>query len=69
MSEEHVCQNNHHTADKPAYGQATVHFWYGSTHDLKGGSLYLCDECGEKAIELLKKEFGIKDFLKPIEEF
>ena len=69
FEQEFICDNKNHTSDKPAYGMITIHFWYGSKNDLKAGSIHVCDECGKKMISLLKKEFGIKDFLKQIEEF
>ncbi len=69
MSEELICQNVNHPSEITAHGQVSISFWYGSKNDLKQGTINLCDDCGEKAIAILTKEFGVKDFLKPIEEF
>ena len=65
---EFICDNSIHTDEHPAYGQLTIHFWLGSKNDMKQGTVHLCDKCAENVISLLKKELGIKDFLKPIEE-
>lgn len=67
--QDFVCDNKHHVEDTLAYGMISIHFWYGSKNDMKAGSIHVCDECGEKLISLLKKELGVKDFLKQIEEF
>lgn len=67
--EEIVCDNSAHSTEQPAHGQLTIHFWYGSKHSMKQGTLHLCDECADDVLFLLKKEFKLKDFLKPIEEF
>ncbi len=64
---EFACDNPYHE-QTVAHGQLSMHFWYGSQHDLKQGQIHLCDKCAEKVMYLLKQEFGIKDFLKPIEE-
>lgn len=66
---EPICENVKHTSETPAFSQVMIHFWYGSKNDMKQGSLHLCDECSDKLIHLLKKEYGVKDdFLKPMIE-
>lgn len=69
MSAEHVCQNKNHTGETPAFGILTIHFWYGSKNDMKAGSVHLCDECSDKLIKTLKKEYGVEEnFLKNVIE-
>ena len=53
---------------KDAFGQLYFHFWYGSKNDMTAGGLHLCDNCADKTLHLLTKEFAVKDFLKPIIE-
>lgn len=66
---EFLCDNEHHHGEEhPAYGQLTIHFWYGSEFDMKQGALHLCDECSKDIMFLIKKEFGTKKFLNPIIE-
>jgi hypothetical protein len=66
---EFICDNCNHDKEYPAYSQLALHFWYGSKNDMKQGNIHLCDECAENMIYLVKKEFGIKNFLTTIEEF
>lgn len=65
---EHVCQNSHHTDEKPAYGQVTVHFWDGSEYEMKQASLYICDECGKNIVSYLEKQLGKNKILSDIIE-
>lgn len=66
---EFICDNTCHSKEQPAFGQLSIHFWYGSQFDMKQGTVHLCDECAKNMMFLLKKEFGLKEnFLKPIIE-
>jgi hypothetical protein len=65
---EFICDCPQHKEKIPAFGLLSLHFWNGSEYAFKQGQLHLCDKCAEDIMYLLKKEFGVKDFLKPIEE-
>jgi hypothetical protein len=39
-------------------GNLWLTFGYGSKHDMSEVSIDLCDECADKLLEYLKKEFG-----------
>lgn len=69
LKDEFICDNPSHSNESEAHAQVTVHFWYGSKNDMKQGSIHLCDECADKVISFLEKEFQLKNFLKPIAEF
>lgn len=52
-----------------AFGLLSMHFWYGSKHDMKQGSVHACDVCADKIIKYIKDTFHIEKFLTNIEEF
>ena len=52
--------------ERECYSELKTASWYGSTHDLTGVEIHLCDECLEGMYKLLEERFGIKP--KDIEE-
>ena len=44
--------------DRECNGHMWLTFGYGSKHDMQEMSLDMCDECADKFLAYLKKEFG-----------
>lgn len=64
--------NSEFTCDacgEEAFGQVSVHFWYGSKNDMKQGQVHICDDCAEEVIKYLQQKFNKEKFLIEINEF
>ncbi len=64
-----ICDNPIHDKEMPAFSQLMLHSWYGSKYEMTQGSIHLCDSCAKTAQLIIQNEFGIKNFLKNVEEF
>lgn len=51
-----------------AFGQLSIHFWYGSKMDMSQAQIHLCDDCAKRIMESLKTNFGIDIHLNEITE-
>ena len=51
-----------------AFGQLSMHFWYGSEKDMNQASIHLCDKCADKAMNALRETLAIKITLHEITE-
>ena len=49
------CDKHH---DKGCAGNVWITFGYGSKHDSSEVTVDICDECADKLLKYLKKEFG-----------
>lgn len=46
--------------DRECFSELKTASWYGSTHDLTGTEVHLCDECLGELYALLEQKFGVK---------
>lgn len=46
--------------DRECFSELKTASWYGSSHDLTGIEIHLCDQCLEEMYSLLQQKFGVK---------
>jgi len=46
--------------DRECFSELKTASWYGSSHDMTGIEIHLCDECLEEMYKFLEEKFGIK---------
>jgi len=46
--------------ERECFSELKTASWYGSSHDLTGVEVHLCDECLTNVFKLLKDNFGVE---------